>query len=89
MVSRWDDLSAALARWHDRQTNDSFVAGRYATIIGNAFAEYVGTPDGPRFFEYKPDKYDQDQDEFSLADNGFAAVMPSLDGRWQFGLAVC
>ena len=90
MVPRWDDLSSSVANWHDKQTNESFVAGRFATILGNSFAAYVGAPsaDFLTFFEYTPDKWDQDRDEFSTAANGFAAVSPSLDGRWQFGLGI-
>jgi hypothetical protein len=49
-LTKWEVLSAAVARWHDKQTNDGFIAGRFANSIGKAFAEYVGAPSAPSIF---------------------------------------
>jgi hypothetical protein len=90
VTSKWEELSAAVGAWQDRQQSDSFVAGRFAAMIGNSFADYVEAPTKThiKFFRYIPDEYNPERDKYEEVGNGFSAVSQSLDGRWQFGLGI-
>jgi hypothetical protein len=88
VTSKWEELSAAVGAWQERQQSDSFVAGRFAAMIGNSFADYVEAPTKAhiKYFHYTPDRYDPERDEYEEVGNGFSAVSQSSHGRWQFGL---
>jgi hypothetical protein len=90
VTSKWEELSAAVGAWQDRQQSDSFVAGRFAAMIGNSFADYVEAPTKThiKFFRYIPDEYNPERDKYEEVGNGFSAVSQSLDGRWQFALGI-
>jgi hypothetical protein len=96
---RWDKLSTALSRFHDRAWDQRNKATWLANALAKSLTEYIsvpvgrnltGAPEGVqpiKFYAYTGG-YSPDTDKFEPQDNSFDAIGVDAEGFHTFGLGI-